>query len=195
VAASFAKANTAAAFTRAIVLGGLTAIGCGVGYAIFVGVTKMPLALITIGIAYVVAGVVRKASGGFSGRRFQVLAVVLTYLASTMGYIPGIFAGLKEGSAEQAAHPGTPSGDKQTGDNQAGDKQAASPAHEDHPPPSAGDWIKVIAILLGIMLAAPFLEVTSAPVGVLIIAFGLWEAWRRSRGVPLALEGPFRVAA
>jgi hypothetical protein len=153
VAAGFAKANTGAAFGKAVLLGGLTAIGCGIGYAVFVSVTRMQLALITIGIAYVVASVVRKASGGFSGPRFQVLAVVLTYLASTMGYAPGLLTALREDGAPHAVS------------------------------------------LLITMLAAPFLELTSAPIGVLIVGFGLWEAWRRSRGVPAALEGPFRVAA
>ena len=30
--------------------------------------------------------------------------------------------------------------------------------------------------------------------GLLIVGFGLWEAWKLTRGLPLSLEGPFRVA-
>jgi hypothetical protein len=190
VAAQFAKSKSGSAFGKAVLLGGLTALGCGIAYAVFVGLTKMQLALLTIGIAYVIATVVRRASGGFSGRRFQVLAVVLTYFASTMGYIPGIFAGLAEQSGDHSS--AAPSG------SVAGSEHPAEPAHpaeaEKHAPVSAVAFVVALVFLVGIMLVAPFLELTSAPIGFLIIAFGLWEAWRRSRGVPLSLEGPFRVA-
>jgi hypothetical protein len=59
---------------------------------------------------------------------------------------------------------------------------------------TVGKVALAITFLLGITLAAPFLELTDAPLGVLIILFGLWEAWRRSRGVPIVIDGPFRVA-
>ena len=37
-------------------------------------------------------------------------------------------------------------------------------------------------------------NVTEAPIGVLIVGFGLWEAWKLSRGIPIRIEGPYRVA-
>jgi hypothetical protein len=184
VAAQFAKAKTGAAFGKAVLLGGLTALGCGVAYAVFVGLVKIQLALLTIGIAYLIATVVRRASGGFSGRRFQVLAVVLTYFASTMGYVPGILAAFREEPAEHSAV--APSG------SNAAPEHPAVP--EKHARASAGEVVVAVVFLVGIMLVAPFLELTSAPIGFLIIVFGLWEAWRRSRAVPLSIEGPFRVA-
>jgi hypothetical protein len=82
-------------FGRAILFGGATALGCGIAYAIFVAVSKYQLALITIGIAFVVAKVMRKCSAGVGGRRFQILAVVLTYLASAMGYAPSVYSSFK----------------------------------------------------------------------------------------------------
>jgi hypothetical protein len=51
-----------------------------------------------------------------------------------------------------------------------------------------------VAILLAITLAAPVLAATSAPIGLLIVGFGLWEAWKLSRGLPLTLDGPYRTA-
>jgi hypothetical protein len=186
VAATFAKAKTGSAFARAVLLGGLTALGCGIAYAVFAGVTHMRFSLVTIGIAYVVAGVVRRASGGFSGRRFQILAVLLTYLASTMGYIPDIFAGLTDSSAEHASPAGGHDSSPTPG-------TTAEP--ESHASPSTGGVVMAIFLLLGIMLAAPFLAFSSSPIGLLIVFFGLWEAWRRSGAMPLSLQGPFRVAA
>jgi hypothetical protein len=94
VSGTFAKALTGAAFRRALLQGGGVAIACGIAYAAFVAVTKFQIAFATIGIAVLVAKQVRKASGGAGGLRFQVLAVALTYFASTMGYLPSIFEGI-----------------------------------------------------------------------------------------------------
>jgi hypothetical protein len=166
-----------------------------VGYAIFVGMTKIQFALITIGIGYLVAKTVRKASGGLSGRKFQVLAVVLTYLAATMGYAPGILGALKDSADKH--HAATAASGTPAAPGAAPASPPAPGASEDEgakKPVGVMELVLGIGILLGIMLAAPFLEITDAPLGLLIVLFGLWEAWRLSRGVNLAIEGPFRVA-
>jgi hypothetical protein len=155
--AKLRETQSASAFGKAFLQGGGAALACGVAYAIFVAVSNIQFALATIGIAIVVAQVVRKASGGVSGRRFQLLAVALTYVASTMGYAPAIFR-----AVNHSAHP------------------VASPL--------------ALVLLVGVTLISPFLEITEAPLGALIIGIGLWEAWRRTRAVPLRIEGPFRVA-
>jgi len=54
VSASLARSQSASSFAKALVQGGLVALACGVGYAVFVGVTKIQFALVTIGIGYVV---------------------------------------------------------------------------------------------------------------------------------------------
>lgn len=42
----------------------------------------------------------------------------------------------------------------------------------------------------------PFLLIAEGQVlGVLIFAFGIWEAWRRSAAAPFVVEGPFQPAA
>ena len=138
-------------FAKAVLFGGGIALACGAAYAVLVVAFKgTQFALVTIGIGFVVARVVRKASGGIGGTRFQVLAVALTYVASTMGYLPNIWNGLN----------------------------GSSPV-----------WA------IGVMLAAPFLTVRESPIGLLIVGFGLWEAWKLTRGVPLQIEGPFRAGA
>jgi hypothetical protein len=142
LAKKFAETQSSGSFAKAVLMGGGVALACGIGYAIFSAVTHFELALITIGIAVVVAKTVRKASGGLSGPRFQVLAVALTYLASTMGYVP--FVGV-------------------------------------------------------LFPVGPFIEMTAgglgALLGPLIIFFGLRQAWRLSRGVPVVIEGPFRLGS
>jgi hypothetical protein len=182
---TLAESQSSARLFKAILLGGATALGCGAAYAVVTAATNMRFALATIGIAFVVARVVRHASGGIGGARFQVVAVALTYVAATMGYIPEIWTGLTEGShAKVGAEHRQPSAEV----------AAADPA-PDAPKGrlSTMQLLSALGILTGIMLAAPFLAFTHSPLGLLIVVFGLWEAWKLSRGPPLRLEGPYRM--
>jgi hypothetical protein len=183
------RSTSAKSLGKAALHGGLVALGCGLGYAIFAGITHIQLALVTIGIAFVVARVVRKASGGIGGRRFQVLAVALTYLASTMGYVPSVYKGLVEGS-ENAQHAEVAKSGADVGANASPPAdQAGAPKHS----PIVA-LAMLAGILLAVSLAAPFLELTEAPLGLLIVLFGLWEAWKLTREAHVAIEGPFRLA-
>jgi hypothetical protein len=203
LATTLAKSQSASAFGKAVLKGGGAALGCGIAYAIFVGVTEIQFALATIGIAIVIATVVRQASHGVSGRRFQVLAVALTYLASTMGYAPAIFRAATAPSHHDAtttagihpanAPPSASDGDA-TSSGSVDDAAGAKPASPPQKRVSLLQFIGAIGVLVGITLAAPFLELSESPIGAVIIAIGLWQAWQRSRGIPLAIEGPYRVA-
>jgi hypothetical protein len=151
IATTLATATSSASFAKAALYGGAVAFASGAGYAIFVAVSHVQLALVTIGIAFVTAQAIRKATSGIGGLRFQVLAVALTYMASTMGFLPPILGGVHDG----ANH--------------------------------------LFAVVL-VALAAPFYELRESPLGLLIVLFGLWEAWRRTRGAPPTIEGPFQLA-
>ena len=75
-------------FVRAAGLGILAAIA---GAAIYYGVialANLEIGIIAIAIGYMVGWAVRKGAGGRGGRRFQVLAVVLTYCAIGLAYAP-----------------------------------------------------------------------------------------------------------
>lgn len=49
-------------------------------------------------------------------------------------------------------------------------------------------------VLLPILLVMPFLAGFENILGILILGFGLWEAWRLNRGQDWSAAGPFRVA-
>jgi hypothetical protein len=54
----------------------------------------------------------------------------------------------------------------------------------------------VAAIAIGVLaLAYPFLGGIQNVIGILIIGFALYEAWKLNKRVPLAVSGPFRVEA
>lgn len=201
--ATLERSKSAASFGKALFQGGAVALGCGIAYAIFAGVSHMQLAILTIGMAYLIAKVVRKASGGFSGRRFQVLAVVLTYCASSCGYAPEVFQSLtsddssesasdaKDGAKETADSPKATGGVEATDSKTPGESAIHAAAK-----PTSPLWLLFgAAVMGGFILAAPFLAITEAPIGFLIIVFGLWEAWKRSRAFPIVMHGPYRAGA
>ncbi len=150
-----------ASLGRALLFGGGAALGCGIGYAIFVGLTNIQFALVTIGIGWAIGRAVQKATAGFGSRRHQIAAVVLAYVASAMGYFPALLGALR------GAHP--------------------------------VGGLYAYAVLFGVMLAAPFLELgsgeASALIGLLIIFFGLRTAWRVSQGVTATVTGPHAVGS
>lgn len=141
-----------AVFGQAAALGIATALACGVAYAGVVWATKYNLALITIGIGYVVAQVIRKSTRNISGKPYQYLAAALTYVAGSMGYAWQVCGGVVPDKADVPA-------------------------------------------LLPQLLLAPVTQATHDPIGLLIVGFGVLEAWRRTRPVPTVATGPYRVGA
>jgi hypothetical protein len=107
-----------------------------------------------------------------------------------MGYIPAIWTSLQSVSAAEHA-----SEEKRDRDTSIDTADAPAP-DSDHPSKASPLGLAgAIVWLIGIMLAAPFYGATTDPLGLLIIGFGLWQAWKQSRGPPLHIEGPFRLEA
>jgi len=61
--------------------------------------------------------------------------------------------------------------------------------------PGAPTGIAAFVIACALALALPFLAGFKNVIGILIIGFALYEAWKLNRRVPLAVTGPFRVEA
>jgi hypothetical protein len=212
VARTATDARGGAAFGKAFLMGGAVALGCGIGYAVFVGFTSIQFALVTIGIGWAVGRSIQKATRGFGSTRHQVLAVALTYFASTMGYLPFIFKGFRNSAAEsrqaeaQTGGPAAPATDRPAPDTSpASDEPAgasarpgagASTAEPDHG--LAASLVLFAGLTTAFMLAAPFVELStgfSGLLGLAIIFFGLRTAWRVSRGVEATITGPHRIRA
>jgi len=159
-------ARSGAAFGKAFLLAGAVALGCGVVYALFVHFTRIQLALATIGIGFLVGRVVQSVTRGFGSTKHQVLAVVLTYLASAMGYLPSIVAAMNAGDDGQSL-------------GLVG---------------SILYVVFVSAFTLAAPLL-DITSGLSGVLGVLIIFFGLRTAWQVSRGLggPVAISGPYQV--
>lgn len=162
-------------YLRAILLGSLAGL---VGAALWYGVravTGYELGLIAVGVGYFVGAAVKKASGGLGGGMFQALAVALTYFWISANYIPDVAAGLSEPAAEDAG---------------ASEAEAdGGGVSRDLPAPI------LVASVVITALALPFLMGTENVIGILIIGFALYEAWKINKRVAIAVAGPFALGS
>jgi len=156
--------------------------GAIVYYAVL-ALTGYEVGLVAIVIGYMVGYTVRKGAGG-GGRRFQVMAVLLTYLAVGLAYTPIAIKGAvdeeKKATAAQAS----------------GRKLETETGAEAEPTLSAGLALAGVALLA---LALPVLVVVgglpSSLISAAIIFFGMAQAWKMTGKPPLVITGPFRVGA
>ena len=61
--------------------------------------------------------------------------------------------------------------------------------------PTGAALVIAFVFVCVLSLATPFLQGPQNVIGILIIGFALYEAWKLNKRVPLAITGPFRVEA
>jgi len=185
-----APGNAASRFLGAAGLGALAAaVGCAL-WMIVTQLTGYEIGLIAIAVGYIVGLAVQFGARRVGGLVYQLLAVFLTYSAIVMTYVPAIAGqlnasedfqhGLEAGASE------TESADPAEG-RAEGEEPAARMSNPDDRAMAA--WIS--AIPLAYML--PFLMGFENAIGILIIGFALWQAYRMNARSKLELQGPFRL--
>jgi hypothetical protein len=93
VVAAAATPRSASTLLVAALFGiGAAIAGAAIYYAV-IAIAHLEIGIVAILIGYMVGWAVRKGSGGRGGRRFQILAVVLTYWAVGLAYAPLAFKG------------------------------------------------------------------------------------------------------
>jgi hypothetical protein len=80
--------DTGSAFGRAVVFGLGAAILGAILYAAFMIITNLSIGYAALAVGWMVGKAMIKGSGGITGRRYQVVAAVLTYLACTLARVP-----------------------------------------------------------------------------------------------------------
>lgn len=176
-------------FVRALLAGaGAGALGSLV-YFVIGKLTGYEFALIAILVGLGVGAAVRWGCQGRGGRLYQTLAVALTYLAIVSTYIPGVIEGFKEADTTAKAAAAAPA--------QAGVVPVADelPEQAESGPPSFGSFLLAITFMMVIACLAPFLAGLENIMGLAIIGFGLWEAWKINRRPELSISGPHLLAS
>ena len=190
-----------ATLVRALIAGVVASI---LGAALYFGVLAISgyeVGLVAIAIGYMVGYAVRVGARGRGGRRFQVLALALTYWAIGLAYsslaVPQLIAdrtsgasasvsGTQAGDAAQPAQPLTPAA------------PAAAASAEDEAVTSGGLVLSLL-YLLAFTLVMPVLVIAgSMPGGLIsaaIIVFGMLQAWKMTMAPVLNVSGPYRVGA
>ncbi|MCY2955004.1 MAG: hypothetical protein NTU53_24005 [Planctomycetota bacterium] len=187
----------------------LGALACGLAAAV-VGsliwyvvrrVTDAEWGIVAIVVGLIVGAGVRKGSQMRGGWVYQTMAILLTYSAIVSQYVPDVFQALmKHTEMEQVAttQPALAAGTTTT-------QPAPAPRGDSQRPPgnrqdmTVGKAIVALlflgAILFVIAFVAPILAGFSNIIGLLIIGFALYEAWKLNKRPQLAIAGPFAVGA
>jgi hypothetical protein len=182
--------RTVGSFAKAGLFGLGAAVAGAILYYAVIAITNFEIGIVAIAIGYMVGWAIRRGADGRGGRRFQVMAVVLTYWAVGLAYTPLTFQQIveDEDKKEQAVTATT--------------DQSVEVAAPSTKPAVAEEGVVNIPIALGILfgfsLALPVLAVISSLPGGLIsgaiIAFGMQQAWKRTGVPPLQISGPYRIA-
>jgi hypothetical protein len=189
-----AKSPSLGSMPGAILFGiGAAIAGCAL-YSIVTIVTGYQLALVSIVVGVMVGKAIRHGAKGLGGRPQQILAIVLTYLAITTSYVTmGIY--------QMVSHPKaavtTPSGTLVTPPEEDGVSSPASksPARATGSDTAGGSIAFALLWLGALIIAAPFLSLSSGISGILsivILFFGLKQAWKLTEQSVIQVTGPYK---
>ena len=185
-----------ARFARALLFGTLAAAA---GAGIYFGVTKLSqreFSLISILVGFMVGIAVRAGSRHRGGFIYQALAVLLTYIAISASYtameIESYFSAeaqqMREAQAKNQAGAAKVAGpDAKAEDVLEGGEPEVGP-HE-----VAQNPLLFLTVVMGLLATAPVLENLQRPIGLLIVAFALWEAWKLNKRTKLEINGPYEA--
>ena len=176
-----------------LVRAGLFGLGAGVlGAAIYyavIALANLEIGIVAILIGWMVGYAVHVGAGNRGGRRFQILAVALTYGAVALAYTPLMFSAAMDQEKEAQAQNVSKSSTAEPASLQA----AAEP------PTTESGFVVSVVVLLGFIAALPVLMVVgSLPSGLIsaaIIFFGMQQAWKMTGAPSLQVLGPFRVGS
>jgi len=192
--AGWNRGSSGGRFAKALGLGlGAAVLGAGIYFGI-AALTGYEFGLVAIVVGVLVGGAVRTGSNGRGGRRYQLLAMFLTYTAVVVTDSTLIARELKKewrarGDSAQAA-AGSPAA-VAPGLDAAVAAEAPRTSHLPRP--------LAVAVALGLIVvlayAAPIMIGITSPIHLLIAGFALYEAWKLNRGVAFQVTGPYQAAA
>jgi len=184
-------------FAKACIYGFGAAVA---GFALYFGVLKLTgweIGLISIVVGFMVGSAVRKGSEGRGGVLYQVTAVFFTYLAIAVSYSALVIPQMLQQMKAQEAADAQPAADQPAGAAKAEEPKAAADQPDAEPVApkemTPVDLLIGIAVLLGLLLALPIITGFSQPIGLAIIAFALWEAFKLNKKVIVVITGPHKV--
>jgi hypothetical protein len=145
-------------------------------YVAFALATGWMVGYISLAVGYIVGKAIVKGSGGIGGRRYQMAAVLLTYIAVSLAAVPiAISQHMKQKSVQQHAQT-----------------SASAPVSAPKMSP-----VKAVGVLALLGLASPFLELSDPAhgvIGLIILFVGIRIAWKITADRPVNILGPLSEA-
>ena len=210
--AASATGRSLKGMSRAFIYGTGAAIAGAIIYYAVIAITDFEIGLVALLIGWMVGWAVMRGSGHRGGRRYQILAVILTYWAVGLAYAPLAYKGAMEGNT--AADSSKVEGDSispRPSDSALADTSAlivgADSLARGTSDSAVADTTALDAKQVNIGLAFLYLFVFvfllpvlviagSMPSGLLsaiIIGIGLLQAWKMTARSHPAITGPYEV--
>jgi hypothetical protein len=183
----------------------LGTVAAAVGSGLWMVVTELTgyeIGLIAIAVGFLVGRAVHIGSRSTGGLVYQLIAVFFTYTAIVLTYVPALVEefgsseeftqGITEG--HESTQPGGGSATPDIGTSPRAEEPALAP-DEPSAPSDAEGLVTVAAWIVAIPLAyaVPFLLGVENAIGILIIGFAVWQAWRMNAATVVEWQGPFRL--
>jgi hypothetical protein len=169
--------DTHAAFVRALLFGIAGAVAGFALYVIFALATGLVIGFVSLAVGFIVGKAMNFGSRGAGGRRYQLVAVLLTYLAVSMSAVPIAIYQMRQQHQAQAQ-------------TQAQSSDTAAPREH-------MSVAKVIGVLALVGIASPFLDLqnpTHGIIGLVILFVGIRFAWRFTAGRTVSVSGPYSAS-
>ena len=176
---------------------GAAVAGAAIYYAV-IAIANLEIGIVAILIGYMVGWAVRKGAGGRGGRRFQILAVALTYWAVGLAYAPLAYQRMKDDKT------GSSTGATATDSARAKapavtERESSDPTRTDFTTITGREAAVAAGAIFVLIFALPVMSVLgSMPFGLisaLIIFIGMRQAWVMTAAPKLDISGPYRVGA
>ena len=198
------RSDSWGAFLRAGVYGfGGAIVGAIVFYGV-IALTNLIIGFTAIVTGYIVGWSVRKGARGLTRRRYQWMALALTYFSVGLSIVPlAIQAALRHGphvapataQSAPASADSLPSPDSVAVADAAPRvvQQGVPQAPKKYRPPLPIRLIEVAWIVLKLPVLFVFMSMPGGIISAFIIALGMRQAWQMTAGHPVEIAGPYRV--
>jgi hypothetical protein len=186
------QTDTNAAFVRGLLFGlGAAVLGL-ILYSVVGIVTGLQIGYLSLAVGYMVGRAIMIGSAGVGGKRYQIMAVVLTYAAVSLSAVPIAISQFSKNKDHQATNSSAnPAGKTQLSEVQSGTADSRSEA------PKAS-FFSAVGLLALLGLASPILNLSdpvSGLIGLVILFVGIRIAWKTTIGNKVPVTGPYNAVS
>lgn len=163
--------------------------------AIFLTYSAIAASYSAVALPMFLAAIEERQAGGPAEVEVDVAPEGEDDVAKVAADVPGVQVEAKsEGEADPAAEARGAADPAEPAVAVAGDL-ALDPAEEfeELAPLTPEELALALLSMVGFLFALPVISGMDNPIGLLIVAFALWEAWKLNKRQPLVINGPFRI--